>query len=273
MDILKDELVPLIAEHHGVKAWVGISNLYYSRKREEEFNHTYETTNHYMTNNWEIEHELQKMMQYLYDRNSVIIKDTSQVQLQNTESVTIKAVKYNPIAGRAFRPLPSFLAKKKSILNIRNSDERCFVYCICAYLLNLERCLNMSDEKANATLKVIRKCNPHQTRTHQYEVNMGRFGLDKLTYPVNPHSVPAIEDQFQIRINIVNFYDEIGRARFPLYISSRKYAKEVDLLYWGGHYAWIKDFSGFFSDINKYNGHKYFCKRCFGHSNSQHAID
>ena len=41
-------------------------------------------------------------MKYLYDRNSVIIKDTSQVQFQETQSVTMKAVQYNPVAGRAF---------------------------------------------------------------------------------------------------------------------------------------------------------------------------
>ena len=84
---------------------------------------------------------------------------------------------------------------------------------------------------------------------------MRRFGLDKITYPVHPHSVPEIEDQIQIRINLASFYEETGRARFLLYISNRKYAKEVDLLYWAGHYAWIKDFSVFLSDINNSQHH------------------
>ena len=57
---------------------------------------------------------------------------------------------------------------------------------------------------------------------------MVRFALYKLTYPLHPHSVPAIEDQLQIRITILSFYDETGRARFPLYIPTRKYDKEVD---------------------------------------------
>ena len=40
VEILKAELLRLIAEHHGVKAWVGLSNLYYSMKNDEEFEQT-----------------------------------------------------------------------------------------------------------------------------------------------------------------------------------------------------------------------------------------
>ena len=35
-------------------------------------------------------------------------------------------VKYAPLEGRGWKPLPEFLEKKKAILNIRNNDERCF---------------------------------------------------------------------------------------------------------------------------------------------------
>ena len=76
--ILVDDARRLVEEHHGIKTWVGISNLYYSMKNDEEFEQSYESTNHYMTNEWEIQSNLETIMQYLYDRNSVIIKDTSQ---------------------------------------------------------------------------------------------------------------------------------------------------------------------------------------------------
>ena len=77
-------------------------------------------------------------MQYLYDRNNVIIKDTSQVQFQETQSFTMKAVKYNPVAGRGYQLRPPLLARKKSVLIIRTSNEKCFGYSISAYLLILE---------------------------------------------------------------------------------------------------------------------------------------
>ena len=79
-------------------------------KNNEEFEQAYESTNHYMTNDWEIQSNMETIMKYLYDRNSVIIKDTSQVQFQATQSITMKAIQYNLVAGRAFRPLPPFLA-------------------------------------------------------------------------------------------------------------------------------------------------------------------
>jgi len=45
------------------------------------------------------------------------------------------------------------------------------------------------------------------------------------------------------------------------------------LLYWEGHYAWIKSFSGFLSDLTKHKGKLHFCKRCFGHSNTEKALE
>ncbi len=51
----------------------------------------------------------------------------------------MKAARYNPIAGRAYKPLPPFLAKKKSIINIKNPNEKCFGYCLAAFFLNQER--------------------------------------------------------------------------------------------------------------------------------------
>ena len=38
----------------------------------------------------------------------------------------------------------------------------------------------------------------------------------------------------------------------------------MDLLYWEGHYAWIKNFQGFIFDVRAKHEKKYLCKRCFG---------
>ena len=66
-------------------------------------------------------------------------------------------------------------------------------------------------------------------------------------------------------INLISYYDDEGRARYPLYISRRNSPTEIDLLYFDGHYAWIKNFSRLFSDLTKHKRQKFFCKRCLNH--------
>ena len=193
-DILLTDLKPLIGELHGVKVWIGMENKYYSSKNDRTFSHTYETPNQYITNDWSLAEKLDTMVNYLYARNGVIIREQSEVQYLHTESITVKAIQYNPIAGRSFRPLPPFLARKhKSILNIRNSNEKCFGYCLCAYFLR-----EAGEETEPSKSK-------HNSRPVDYEGQLSRFQLDQITYPVNPISVPEIEDQLKLRINLLSF--------------------------------------------------------------------
>ena len=43
-------------------------------------------------------------------------------------------VKYAPLEGRGWQPLPDFLTKKKALINIQNNDERCFGYALLYFL-------------------------------------------------------------------------------------------------------------------------------------------
>ena len=47
----------------------------------------------------------------------------------------------------------------------------------------------------------------------------------------------------------------------------------IDLLYFKEHYAWIKDFSRLFADLNKHNGQAFYCKRCLGHFRLESAFE
>jgi hypothetical protein len=69
------------------------------------------------------------------------------------------------------------------------------------------------------------------------------------------------------------YYDDVGKARYPVYIS-RYWAdkgddappldqqKTVDLLYFEEHWAYIHNFSRFMGDFNHHNGERFWCKRC-----------
>ena len=160
----------------------------------------------------------------------------------------MKVAKYNPIAGRAYDPLPAFLANKKSIINIKNANEKCFGFWLTAFFQHQEREKTTKHDTPIQNLwrnKYIR----HVTREMTYDKDFESFGLNELTYPVDPISVPHLEEKFQLIIILVIFHDDEGRARRSLYIFKKNYQPEVEFLYWEGHYAWIKSFSGFLCDL------------------------
>ena len=46
----------------------------------------------------------------------------------------IHIVEYKPMKGGSYIPLPEFITKKKSIINIQNKDNKCFLWSILRYL-------------------------------------------------------------------------------------------------------------------------------------------
>ena len=46
----------------------------------------------------------------------------------------VHTVEYNPTKGSCYIPLPDWISNKKTIVNIENKDEKCFLWCILRYL-------------------------------------------------------------------------------------------------------------------------------------------
>ena len=125
-------------------------------------------------------------IQILTDRikefNAKLIRDKSGLRLASVLQFTLKMVKYAPLEGRGWQPLPEFLSKKKAIINIHNTDERCFGY---ALLYFLEPPL---DQK-------------HANLESFYTRGMfHRNRLDTLPYPISPNDVHLYEELLQMNI-------------------------------------------------------------------------
>ena len=45
-------------------------------------------------------------------------------------SLDLHPVKYEPLGGSSYIPLPKFLAAKKAIINLNNEDNECFKWAI-----------------------------------------------------------------------------------------------------------------------------------------------
>ena len=64
--------------------------------------------------------------------------------------LTLSIVEYNPTKGSTYIPLPDWITNKKAIVNIKNKDEKCFIWCILRYLYPRDR-----DEERLTGLKKI----------------------------------------------------------------------------------------------------------------------
>ena len=58
-------------------------------------------------------------------------------------SLDLHTVKYEPLAGSSDIPLPTFLAAKKTIINLRNEDDECIKWVFTRALNPVEKTLNV----------------------------------------------------------------------------------------------------------------------------------
>ncbi|KAF0146965.1 MAG: hypothetical protein FD188_3559 [Ignavibacteria bacterium] len=192
----------------------------------------------------EIPDAMKSMNEEIMLRNDNFVQNGSNLQISKIYYFSLAMTRFAPLAGCGFKELPEFLDKKGPIINVKNTDNRCFGYAILSALYPTQN-------------------NPQ--RAQRYIFHFRDAGLDTISYPVEPSEVPVLEEQLNLKINVFSFYDDLGKARYPLYVSKREYyRKEIDLLYWDGHYAWIKRFSAFIFDLSPKHSMKFFCKRCFG---------
>ena len=58
-------------------------------------------------------------------------------------SLDLYTVKYEPLGGSSYIPLPMFLAAKKAIINLKNEDDECFKWVITRALNPVQIILNV----------------------------------------------------------------------------------------------------------------------------------
>ena len=97
------------------------------------------------------------------------------------------------------------------------------------------------------------------------KLDFEKYHLDQIEYPVPAQKVPDLEEILDISFTIISFYDDEGRGLYTMYHTKNERVRHVDLLYYEGHYSWIKDLDRLVNCVSK-NGHKVFYhKNCGSH--------
>ena len=154
----------------------------------------------------------------------------------------LNIIKYMPLHGSSYIELPEGLRNRKALVNIKNNDTLCFMWCHLAYLFPADQ-------------------NPN--RVSKYKPYTGNVFYEGIKFPVTLDQIPKIEDRNDIRFNIFGYENE---TIYPLYISKKNYEPLCEMLLINegekSHYVWIKDFNKLMFRQTKYEGRKHFCRYC-----------
>ena len=165
--------------------------------------------------------------------------------------IQIEFAAYRPLAGAAYVELPAALQAKKCIINVQNKDNRCFEYSLLAALHHEE-------------------IQTYFQRPAKYEQWLGSINLGGASLPitVNAQVYKKIEKLNQLSICVYGFLDEEIAASaiaeeflkllIPLYVTDNP-GDAIILLYYKGHYSWVKDWQRF---TNESGRHLHHCQRC-----------
>ena len=165
----------------------------------------------------------------------------------NVIKLELHTVSYKPAKGGTWIPLPKELLNKKAIINMKNKDNKCFLWSVL-------RALNPKDDNSERVDKELK-------------LKENILNMEGIEYPVSLKDIDKFEKQNPSISIIVYGYEEI-KGVYPLRISKnidRKHIIRLILIEKDGvkHYVWVKKQSALLSSqVSKHNGRSYFCDNC-----------
>ena len=232
---------------HGIKWNIAVNVEFYRENREGEMQtvqpHFRSFTYSLLSENAFNEHDLNQAIHKCMIGFEKYIHEDSGWILKAVLGLTVHTVLYKPLRGSAFIELPLTLKKNGTLLNIRNDDDKCFIYCVLAAVF---RC----QDTENVNL---------------YQQLEGHLNMKGIKLPVPLSNVEKFERQNDsISINVFGF--EEGEI-YPLKITKMRERKHhVNLLLLQNqktsHYCLIKHLDGFLFRYKTNRHHHYFCPFC-----------
>lgn len=160
--------------------------------------------------------------------------------------------KFQPTnGGSSFIKLPASIASRKACINVKNNDEKCFIWSL-----------------LSALFPVDRKNHPDRASKYPQDPNQ-IFNLSNINFPTPLSDIQKFEKQNDISINVYGLDQNDGKIDVigPLHYTKAKKDRHINLLYFKdgnrSHYCWIKDLSRLLhSQLSKRLCRKWVCDRC-----------
>ena len=174
------------------------------------------------------------------------------------ENLTLHIDTWDPLNAGSYIDLPQFLKNKKALINMKNQDNKCFLWCVL-------RALNPKDDHPERIDKDL--------KSKEDTLNM-----KGVKYPVDFRDVDRFENQnSDISITILGYSKD--ERIYPLKISKdTKRKNNITLLLIkdgeNSHYCLVKNLSALLvSQINNHKGTRNFCLNCLNGFNTKDSLN
>ena len=192
---------------------------------------------------------ISKFVNKIIKELEVYQKNGSGWYFKEVVQLEIHIVEFNPTKGSTYIPLPDWITNKKAIVNIKNKDDKCFLWCILRYLYPIDE----NDNKISDLKK--------------YKFSLNTEGI---TFPVELKDISKFE-KLNPGLPGINVFSNESKKFYPLRMAERDCLNTIDLFLHeedgNSHYTLIKNFSRlFYSQItSRTNEPIQICKKCFSH--------
>ena len=180
-------------------------------------------------------------------------------RFEKVEKLVLHTTRWEPVNAGSYIELPQELKNRKAIINMKNQDDKCFMWSVL-------RALNPKDKNAERI-------------DNDLKSKVETLNMEGIQYPVSFRGIDRFEHlNPEISISVLGYNKE--EKVYPLKVSKYTGCKHdiVLLLIKNGensHYCLVKNISALFaSQINNNYDHKrYYCLNCFNGFKSPDSLD
>ena len=175
------------------------------------------------------------------------------------EKLVLHTTRWEPVNAGSYIELPQELKNRKAIINMKNQDDKCFMWSVL-------RALNLKD-------------NHPERIDNDLKNKVDTLNMEGIQYPVSFRGIDRFEHlNPEISISVLGYNEE--EKFYPLKVSKYTGCKHdiVLLLIKDGeksHYCLVKNISALFASQinNNHKGTRYYCLNCFNGFKSPDSLD
>lgn len=190
-------------------------------------------------------------------------------KLSSINDLVVEVNKYDPLRASSYIKLPKFLQDKHAIINVKNDDDKCFMWAVLSALHH-----EQIDTNADRLTNYV-----------QYQNELNFTGIK---FPVEVNSIDKFEKLNETISIHVYMYDASAKKVFPIRLSKKVKTKHIHLMLLSHqtcstgseetepkqHYCWIKNLSKLLSSqVIKRRNKKFFCDRCLNYFYKQEQLE
>ena len=200
----------------------------------------------------QLSEQLNEALETVAERMTIFAQAGSGWTLEENHTLVLEMTDYQPIGGSSFIELPKDIFDTKSIINIKNEDQKCFMWSIIAALHPAEH---------------------HAERINHYESYADELNFTGIEFPITIDQIGKFEklnpniSVTVLGIDIPDNEEKESSKIFPMRVPDKQQEHHVVLLYWsrGGvhHYAWVKNLNRLLGHTKTHGHQTFFCERCF----------